>query len=48
MFGAICSFSASIILIDFEVGFSVYIIVCVESETLKFVLHESWSHIIAR
>lgn len=48
MFGAICSFSASIILIDFEVGFSVYIIVRVESETLKFVLHESWSHIIAR
>ena len=36
MFGATCSFNASITLIDFEVGFSVYIIVGVESETLKF------------
>lgn len=36
MFGAICSFNASIILIDFEASISVYIIVGVESKTLKF------------
>lgn len=49
IFGAICSFNASIMLIDFEVGFCVCIIVGVKSETLKIpFLPESWSHIIAR
>ena len=38
MFGAICSFNASIIFIDFEAGFSVYITVGNEREreTLTF------------